>query len=581
MYMKQNKLFIGLATIAAVLTFASCSSDEQELMSHPSKARTITFTTSLSTTRATNDPQAGTSLSTGSALAIWAINNSSSEVLNNGDNEQYSVNGSGTLTPKTAANTMTWPDGATLDFYAYAPYNNGYSYNAANTFAVQADQTSDGYLTSDLVLAQATNKTYNAETPVALSFKHLMSKINITIQKATGAEVDLSKAKVTITNTKLKATFKPSATNEESDKILGDVDSDNDPTDILAVSALGAATTACAIIVPQTLASGTALVKIETTSEATSGANRTLIAKLSGETTFASGQSYNFTVTVNDLATPSSDPEEVELELGSASLVQWGSNDLGAATGDAYYVGDYILRDGTLVHKADLTNDQKSQVAAIIFDPTSHDNGWDGYAMSVVRSGNRKWPTAPETITEGPSTLSAALNAYNGMTLTNAIVAKIKGESESVDWTTDANKDYFVNFTGSGGNGFSNALTGENLSGWFAPSFGQMIQILNVLGDANFKESDVTELKNNNPFFTGSTSNVYTTINNLVKNDLGLSNDVIPTNTIFTTATENETNFWYVKFTETNNYLELGRSAGKGTGGRSVLPIVAYKLPTE
>lgn len=580
--MKKNKFFLGLATIAAALTFGSCSSDELENTAQPEKARTISFTTSLSKTRATSDPQSGTSLSTSSSLAIWAINQSGSTVLTNGNNEQYSVDNSGNLTPITAANTMTWPDNATLDFYAYAPYNNSYAYNSANTFSVAADQSTEAnYLASDLVLAQATNKTYNSETPVALSFKHLMSKINITINKASGASVDLSKAKVTITNTKLKTSFKPSATDESEDKILTEVSTDNEAADIIAVSVLGEATTACAIIVPQTISAGTALVKIETGSEATSGANRTLIAKLGNETTFASGQSYNFTVTVNDQTTPSTDPEEVTLQLGSASLVVWGNNDLGASTTESYGIGDYILNDGTFVKKGDITDAQKSQVAAIIFNTKSTDDGYDGYAMSVVRLANRKWPAASETITAGPSTLSEALSAKNGMTLTEAIVNKIKGDATSVNWTTDDNKDYIVNFTGTGTNPFNNAITGTNLSGWFTPSFGQMIDILNNLGDANFQASDVSELKNNSAFFTGTTGDVYAKINARVKTDLGLSNDVIPTNTIFTTATENGTSFWYVKFTETNNYLELGRSAGKSTGGRSVLPITAYKLPTE
>ena len=328
--MKQNKLFLGLATLfAAAFTFSACSSDDAE--SQSSEPRTIRLTSSLErgSTRATTDPQAGTSLSTSSNLAIWAINTTADPdaALANGNNEQYSVGGSGNLTPKAAANTMTWPDGATLDFYAYAPYNSGYSYNSANNFSVATDQTStENYLASDLVLAQATSKTYDKNTPVALGFKHLLSKLNVTINKENESNFDLANASVTITNTKIATTFKPSATDGNEDKILGTA---KDVASITAVSALGEATTACAVLVPQTISAGTELIKI------VSG-NKTLIAKLGTNTTLESGKSYSFTVNVG---TVDDTPAVVTVALGVASITEWDSsnNTLGAVTFPKWY----------------------------------------------------------------------------------------------------------------------------------------------------------------------------------------------------------------------------------------------------
>ncbi|MBR1880643.1 MAG: fimbrillin family protein [Prevotella sp.] len=328
--MKQNKLFLGLATMFAVaFTFTACSSDDAETQS-VQQDRTIRLTSSVErgSTRATSDPQSGTSLSTSSNLAIWAINQSGSAALTNGNNEQYTVNGSGNLTPKTSDNTMTWPDGATLDFYAYAPYSSTYSYNEANDFSVATDQSTEAdYLASDLVLAQATGKTYNANTPVALPFKHLLSKLSVTINKEDGSNFDLTNASVTITNTKIATTFKPSATDGNEDKILGTA---TNVSSITAVSALGEATTACAVLVPQTISAGTELIKI------VSG-NKTLIAKLGTNTTLESGKSYSFTVnvgTVND-----DTPAVVTVALGVASVTEWDSTDntLGAVSFPKWY----------------------------------------------------------------------------------------------------------------------------------------------------------------------------------------------------------------------------------------------------
>ena len=590
--MKANKFFLGLATMAvAGFAFSSCASDDDmESALQRDNARAITFTSSLATTRATADPQSGTSLSTSSALAVWAINGSTA--LTNGNNEQYSVDGSGNLAPVTTANTMEWPDGATLNFYAYAPYSSSYSYNTANSFTVQADQSSStSYLGSDLVLAQALNKTYNSSA-VTLSFHHLLSKINITINKASGATVDLSKATVTIMNTLPTITFNPSATDGEDDKILGTAS--GTATDITAVSALGDATTACAIIVPQTIASGTALVKIETGSEATSGANRTLIARLGSSTTFASGQSYSFTVTVSDLTEPTTEPDYVTLVAGSENLVQWTDNALGGSATEVYVAGDYVLKDGSLVHKENLTEAQKAYVRAIVFtngveDLSAEDQtaGYVGYAMSIVRMGNKKWLDSSTLYETAPDSFEASLAKLNGSTRTSSLQTAWNIEANSSTWG-DAFVN-FTNFTSSSNPLESSALVGaasgnRNLSGWFAPAFGQMIQILNNLGNAGItSETTVSWSNSSSDIYTG-TADPTTTINALVTTGLGKtegplkidsSNDII-----YTTVTEaSASNFFLLRITKESGAIGIGKGGGKGTGGRSVLPIVAFKLP--
>ena len=45
-----------------------------------------------------------------------------------------------------------------------------------------------------------------------------------------------------------------------------------------------------------------------------------------------------------------------------------------------------------------------------------------------------------------------------------------------------------------------------NLSGWFTPSFGQLIAILNNLGEAGITSSIASEFKNNSSFYVNSSA---------------------------------------------------------------------------
>lgn len=312
--MKQNKLFLGLATIAAALTFASCSSDEPELNSQqPKQANTISFTSTVSKTRATSDGQATQLNVTYAKVGVFALTGETPATITNGDNNQYTVEGNGTLTKVT--NDIVWPEEGDVTIYAYAPYDANWAgkYNQANTFTVKTDQsTEENYVASDLVYGVPTsNPVAKTEEQVSLGFTHKLAKVNITIAKDNESTLDLSSASVTITNTKTSTTFNPST------GAVGTAD-ENSVADITVVSALGDATTACAIIVPQEVASGTALVKIV-------AGGKTFIAKLGANVNFQSGSSYNFTVNVGNVT---ADVTEVTLTLGSSGITAWGNQAL-------------------------------------------------------------------------------------------------------------------------------------------------------------------------------------------------------------------------------------------------------------
>jgi len=581
--MKQNKLFLGLATMfAAAFAFTSCSSDDTESQS-TQQDHTIRLVSTLEKggTRSTSDPQAGTSLSTSSSLGVFAINNSTA--LTNGNNEPYSVDGSGNLNPNTTANTMAWPESGNVSFYAYAPFVAGANYYTANSFSVQTDQTTEAnYLASDLVLAKNENVA-KTESAVELSFNHLMAKVNITIQKATNATVDLTNAKVSIINTQPTCTFKPNATGSGDDKVLGAAS--GDVTEITLVSALGTATTACGIIVPQTLAANTGLVKIQTAPGTAN--NRILIAKLSAETTFASGQSYNFTAEIDDPAAPIT---YITLKLGSTNLVAWGNNELGASTKD-FCLGDYILSDGSLLKANDVDfATKKANVVAVIFSNNVCENdaslGYDGYAVSIegkLSTNNLAWATSNELVGTAVNTPADALSDYIGLARRNAF---------SSDFTTHP----AFQCTG------APALTGDNLSAWFIPSMAQFVDIIQNLGEVSDIRSTI-----NTAYNDGQTSNnnisvpkepvssflsFLSKINAYAVTVKGSGNVIITASGDgssdsscfgYVTASERDaSNMWMIKFPAqdaANQRIYLSRGAPKtGDSNRNVLPIIAFKV---
>lgn len=95
------------------------------------------------------------------------------------DNAKFTVNNAGALVPATA---YKWYDNKDLEatLAGYYPYNENWTYGAEMTFTVNADQSTAAlYTASDLMLAAAKSKP--TEEAVALPFKHVLSKIIVTV----------------------------------------------------------------------------------------------------------------------------------------------------------------------------------------------------------------------------------------------------------------------------------------------------------------------------------------------------------------------------------------------------------------
>ncbi|MBR1558375.1 MAG: fimbrillin family protein [Prevotella sp.] len=606
--MKTNKLFLGLATIAAaVFSFSSCSQDELSTAKAetPDPGQEILLSTNFSTTRSVaQDIQTGSQIVNGVQVGVFVTATGDTDgFVDNGKNKAYTADGSGGLTAVDTENKVYYPKTGSVDIYAYAPYQSSWDVtdvNADQDFTVQADQSSeDNYKASDLIWATPVTNQASSETALALPFVHKLSKININIvNNRTG--LSLKGATVSILNTVRTATINPS-TGAVAKK--ADVDAsaivaatyDSEPTATTESPA-----TASAIIVPQTIAADTKFIQVVTSADNNSGESVTLTAKIgtSGKT-FAANKRYNYTLTIKD--------NSVELTFNGTSLGTWDDeNESGDLEDDTpavtYGIGDYVLSDGTFMKQtayASATDEDKAKIRAIIFSTAvdSNDSGYDGYAMGVVRMGSKYFLSDGTNhyttqITAGPSANSEETKKGKS-TLANAI-ALLNGRSLTSTVQSNENYDTYKSssFFNLGTYTSNNSLSGSNLSGWFVPSFGQMIAIMNNLGSAGITsdciswtdnsnnaitaESD-SDLSNSKSFYSSTSTAAITAINNRLT-AIGKTGDL--NDKSIATATENGTAMWIIKTNNDGSY-ELSRSAGKSTGNRSIMPCLAFKLPAN
>ena len=573
--MKKNGFFFGLlAAVAMTSVFTSCSNDEVESMNSASQPKQLTLTSNVSLTRSTSQSLQTTQIASGVKVGAYVTATSTTTPTSTGNNVQLTADGNGNF----SGGTMTWPSSGNVDIYAYAPYSSTASLSDGYAFSVQADQSTDAnYLASDLLYASATNQAQTASGNVAMTFAHKLTRVNINITN-NNSELNLGGATVKVMNT--LPTTSLALTNGTIAAASGTA------TEIKAATFSSTAElTASAVIVPQSLSSGTTFVQIEPVS------GTTLIAKLASNVTFAAGKSYTYTVTINST--------ETVLTLSSASITDWDSN-TDALAGNAeevitYGVGDYILNDGSLLKANALPDADKTNVAAIIFSTTVSTTdataGYTAYAMSVKRYGSRKFTAVDgyttalgDAVVDWYKEAAGAYNDYDGRTKTATMLAS---GYYTTGLTTDEDKAAFIANIGgiSGLTSITGQGSGNDISEWFLPSFGQMVQLLNQFGEAGITTTTCDETPSSSSAAytnTGGAETLVAKMNAAISTPLGISDFLTVGDIVFATSSENggqghQTKWWGFQITSGGNWA-FGKNFPRGTNGRNVIPVVAVKL---
>ena len=309
--MKTNS-FLFLAAASSMM-LAACSKDNGQLIDD-GQIRLSTANV-ISETRSTDQSLQLTQFANGEKVGIFLVENSTNSttgsqltsgdnvtVYNSGSPLEYTANGEGGL---SITNAQYWPtSGNGLFIYGVYPSSSASAYTeTAKEFSVKTDQSTDAnYKASDLMTGvPASNPVSRTTSAVPLTFKHLLTKVNITLTAGAGfSSSDLASAEVYILNTKPTTTFSVAS------QTIGDASGSAQEITVCT------GTAGSAIIVPQTLNANTNFIKVEVGGGA-------YIYKLAAQTSFSASSVYTYSITVN----------KTGLEV-SSSITGWTS--VGTAT---------------------------------------------------------------------------------------------------------------------------------------------------------------------------------------------------------------------------------------------------------
>lgn len=269
--MKTN-LMITMA--AAVLVLAGCHKDDKEQPDNwTGEIRLASGVTAQLKSRSIETGLQGNQIDESVKVGVFINENTDVDPAPTiyTQNMMYTADGRGGLS--TASQPYFPQSGNGVDIYAYAPHTAGYASGAkgAMSFTVQTNQsTKDAYLASDLIWGQpmkeAAGGSYETANPVArtssvirLSFKHMLSKIEVKLKPGNGLKIeDFKGATLSILN------VLPTMTVTMNSGKLGNASGNK--TDIIAATyatvAAPADLTASAIVVPQTIAKGERFLKV-------------------------------------------------------------------------------------------------------------------------------------------------------------------------------------------------------------------------------------------------------------------------------------------------------------------------------
>ncbi len=263
----KAKLFMTM--VAATMILAGCSNDENEITDNWNGEIRLSSGVTVQQTRANNAGVPDTQIAADEFVKVVVTQQSGDSHNYAGYTLDFTADGNGGLSNPTS---MYYPaSGMGVNIYAYHPAD------AAASFSVQENQSADkDYYKSDLLYSKA--KDYARQKAAhSLTFDHKLCKVTYTLKSGTGAP-DLTGATVKWMNVAQTIGF---------DAATGVVAIPTTTVTIIPHATHGA------IIVPQTVSSGTKLLQV------TLANGGVLYYTPNADQPFNGGKKYNYEITVN------------------------------------------------------------------------------------------------------------------------------------------------------------------------------------------------------------------------------------------------------------------------------------------
>ena len=240
---------VALSMAAVALAMTGCSNDENEEMDNWNGE--IRLSSGLAVQQV-NSTRAATDIQNGEFAENEEINVFVSENVSTGQTATTSypqplVYTAGTSGAMTTNNQPYYPaSGNGVNIYAYYPLRAVSSFDAETVdFIVKEDQSSDAYYkASDLMYGTAANPVERTKENVNITFKHLLSKVTVTLVQGEG-KPDMDGATVELLNVLPTTTLNPST--GVISKARGN------KTTIKVMTVASGTLSGSAVVVPQTL----------------------------------------------------------------------------------------------------------------------------------------------------------------------------------------------------------------------------------------------------------------------------------------------------------------------------------------
>ena len=263
----KAKLFMTM--VAATMILAGCSNDENEITDNWNGEIRLSSGVTVQQTRANSTNVPDTQIAKDEVVKVMVAKQSSDLHDYDGYTLDFTADGNGGLSNPTS---MYYPtSGMGVNIYAYHPAD------AMVSFSVQENQSADkDYYKSDLLYSKAQDYARRKEAH-SLTFVHKLCKVTYTLKSGTGSP-DLTDATVKWMNVAKTIGF---------DAATGVVATPTITATITPHATYGA------VIVPQTVSSGTKLLQV------TLANGGVLYYTPDTEQLFEGGKKYNYDITVN------------------------------------------------------------------------------------------------------------------------------------------------------------------------------------------------------------------------------------------------------------------------------------------